>query len=107
LLPHLDYNVSYGREKQASAAFLSSPSGAGSIRKNVYTTNTLRSTWDATWEVDLFGRNRRLLESAQAELEGMNASFTHVQLTLVADVVDAYFDAQRFHKKRESLERTI
>jgi NodT family efflux transporter outer membrane factor (OMF) lipoprotein len=41
---------------------------------------------DAAWEIDLFGRIARSVESAQATMEAMEANYQSVQVSLVADI---------------------
>lgn len=45
----------------------------------------------AIWELDLFGRIRRSIESQQADAEAYAADLAGVQVAIVAEVVDAYF----------------
>lgn len=46
---------------------------------------------DTSWEIDLFGGNRRRLEAATARLDAAGERAHATQLALVAEVVDAYF----------------
>ena len=41
---------------------------------------------DATWEIDIFGRISRSVESAQASMEAMEANYQDVMVSLVAEV---------------------
>lgn len=50
------------------------------------------ATVNAAWEVDLWGRIRRLNESAQAELAFAEENRRGVMLSLVSDVAQAYFE---------------
>lgn len=77
-------------KSSGSAAYLhahlpSTPLGIGSA-------NLYNLTFDATWEVDLFGGTRRAIEAASAEAEAVDADLadTHVQLS--AEVAQAYID---------------
>jgi outer membrane protein, multidrug efflux system len=53
--------------------------------------NTYRAPLVASWEIDLFGRVRRLSESARAEAESSAAAFESVRLALTAEVAANYF----------------
>ncbi len=57
--------------------------------------NATGTTWrlplDLKWELDLFGRNRRLNEGAKAELEAAGAGFEAARLSLTAEVASTYF----------------
>ncbi len=45
---------------------------------------------DMAWEVDLFGRIQRQLEASDADQEAAEANLYQLQVTLIAEVVDAY-----------------
>ncbi|KQQ55565.1 RND transporter [Pseudomonas sp. Leaf127] len=45
---------------------------------------------DMAWEVDLFGRIQRQLEASDADQQVAEANLYQLQVTLIADVVDAY-----------------
>lgn len=54
--------------------------------------------FDATWEIDLFGGRRRSVEAARAQLGAAEANVADAQVSLSADVAQAYVnlrDAQR------------
>ncbi|WP_449241726.1 efflux transporter outer membrane subunit [Desulfovibrio sp.] len=54
-------------------------------------TSTLsQAGFDASWELDLFGRARRNVESAQASLEAGREDLHNALLTLLGDVADSY-----------------
>ncbi len=54
-------------------------------------TTLYRGALDASWEIDLFGRVRRLSESAQAEVAASAADWENVRLALTAEVAASYF----------------
>ncbi|MDO2232217.1 TolC family protein, partial [Escherichia coli] len=45
---------------------------------------------DSAWELDLFGRIRRQLESSDALSEAAEADLQQLQVSLIAELVDAY-----------------
>ncbi len=45
---------------------------------------------DMAWEVDLFGRIQRQLEASDADQDAAEANLYQLQVTLIAEVVDAY-----------------
>lgn len=53
--------------------------------------STYRGALDAVWELDLFGRVRRLNESARADASASAADFENVRLALTAEVAATYF----------------
>ena len=45
---------------------------------------------DMAWEIDLFGRIQRNLESANAEQQAIEADLYQLQVTMIAELVDSY-----------------
>jgi NodT family efflux transporter outer membrane factor (OMF) lipoprotein len=48
--------------------------------------------FDASWEIDLFGGTRRAIESASAEAQAVDADLADTQVSLAAEVAQAYID---------------
>ena len=48
--------------------------------------------FDASWEIDIFGGTRRAIESASAQAEAVNADLADTQVSLAAEVAQAYID---------------
>jgi NodT family efflux transporter outer membrane factor (OMF) lipoprotein len=67
---------------QNLTAMLGGPSGGG---LNLYDTG-----FDATWEIDLFGGERRAVEGASAQAQALQADLEDAQVTLEAEVAQAY-----------------
>ena len=62
---------------------------------------------DMTWEVDVWGRIRRLTESARAELVSNEETRRAVLITLIAEVGTAYFRLRALDLQLEISRRTI
>lgn len=60
---------------------------------------TYRAVLDATWELDLFGRVRRLNEGARAEATASAADFENVRLALTAEVASSYFSLRALDRE--------
>jgi len=60
-----------------------------------------------SWELDLWGRLRRLNESARAELLASEYARRGVTNSLVADVATAYFSLQSFDRRLDITRRTL
>lgn len=54
------------------------------------TSSTYRAGADASWEIDLFGRNRRAAEAASADLESAGWRLEDAMLSLRSEVVSAF-----------------
>ncbi|MGH8322489.1 MAG: TolC family protein, partial [Steroidobacteraceae bacterium] len=48
--------------------------------------------FDATWELDLFGRVRRGVEARRAQLQAAEATLQDVQVSVIAEVARTYFE---------------
>src|SRR5258708_23766809 len=86
-IPSLNYNgtVSRGRNDVFGSGF----------PNNGNTANSALATLNAFWEVDLWGRVRRLNESTRAQFLASEEARRGVRLTLVSDVATAFF---QFHE---------
>jgi outer membrane protein, multidrug efflux system len=71
------------------------------------TQNNFRVVLDASYELDLWGRVRRSLESAEAQLAAQDAATQTVLLTLTADVAAHYFNLRAFDAELAVLTRTV
>lgn len=69
-----------------------------------YNTFTLQS--EVAWEVDLWGRVRREVESAQAQLDANAADLQSVKLAIEAEVAADYFTLRALDSEHELLSRT-
>jgi multidrug efflux system outer membrane protein len=81
--PGVTYNGTAGRGRND---VLGSPFSNGGA-----TVDSAAVTLNAFWEVDLWGRVRRLNESARAQLLASEEARRGVRLTLLSDVATAYF----------------
>lgn len=103
-LPRLNGNASYTREEASNNGFFSiapgaagrTASGASGVTTGGIKTNGLQPfdlyQWgfDASWEVDLWGRIRRSVESAEAYTQSSQDSQRAVLLTSLAEVARDY-----------------
>jgi len=82
--PQIGYNGSGAKERASEAGAIPLPL----IIQNPRTSYEVLAS--ASWEIDLWGRIRRLSESAQAELLATEAAWHGVILSLVASVANTY-----------------
>ncbi len=61
--------------------------GEGTLQQSYY-----NAGFDATWELDLFGRVRRGVEAARAQVEGQEATLRDAQVSVTAEVARTYFE---------------
>ena len=69
-----------------------SAGGAGYLRNGTGTSRTASVGLDASWELDLFGKNRRVVESAEALAQASVADWHDARVSLAAEVATSYVD---------------
>jgi multidrug efflux system outer membrane protein len=70
-------------------------------------TTTHRLPLDFTWEIDLFGRVRRLNETTRAELAAAGATYEAARLSLTAEVATMYFTLRALDHERRVVAASI
>jgi NodT family efflux transporter outer membrane factor (OMF) lipoprotein len=80
-----------------------SPSGGTPDR----TDDLFRAGFDASWELDVFGGNRRGVEAADAELEAAEAAERDVLVSLIAEVALNYIDLRAAQQRLAITQRNI
>ena len=70
------------------------------------TLSTFQLPFDSSWELDLWGRVRRGIESSQASYEASAADLAAVTLSAQAELVNAYFQLRLLDAQRQLLEAT-
>jgi NodT family efflux transporter outer membrane factor (OMF) lipoprotein len=66
-----------------------------------------RLGFDASWELDIFGRVRRSVEAAQGDLEASEADYHDVLVTLVAEVALNYVEARTLQAQLQVAEENL
>ncbi|RYZ66276.1 MAG: TolC family protein, partial [Proteobacteria bacterium] len=87
-LPTITGNARYDNVRQSAAGTPGVPSGFPLARDY----ELFDVGFDASWEFDLFGRVRRLNESARAAAQAANAARNQVALSVIAEVARNYFE---------------
>jgi hydrophobe/amphiphile efflux-1 (HAE1) family protein/NodT family efflux transporter outer membrane factor (OMF) lipoprotein len=98
LMPSLSLDPSFAREGFSPNA---NP-GFGNI-----TANTFSTPLDLSYEVDLWGRIRRLFQGARADAQASLADFYNVLLTLQSDVAQNYFALRSLDAEIATVNGTI
>lgn len=63
--------------------------------------------FDATWELDLFGKNRRKSEAAYRDFEASQENALDVQIILISDVARTYIDIRSLQQRIKAKEQQI
>jgi multidrug efflux system outer membrane protein len=95
LLPSVNVNASEARSQVALGAFPPTAFTAA------------RVTGDLAWELDFWGRVRRNVEAATADLGAQEAAQHATALSLVSDVASGYLQLLELDQERAIAERTL
>jgi len=124
LSDNLDLKVALARVQQARAVFVESRldqaphvTAAGSQDRRRQpdpmqggarvSSETWQLGFDAGWELDLFGRQRRAAEAARADLDAEWANLVDAQVLVAAEVARNYFELRGTQKRIAVAERTL
>ncbi|PMS19772.1 RND transporter [Trinickia dabaoshanensis] len=89
-LPKVSADAAAVRMRSPDLSALSSNGNGGNTGRGplqLYTAGL-----DASWEIDLFGGTRRSIEAAADEAEALDADLADTQVSLAAEVAQAYID---------------
>ena len=62
---------------------------------------------DASWEIDLFGKNRAALAAADADLRETEENFYYAQVSLAAEIATTYITLRSTEEQLAVVERTL
>lgn len=85
LLPTVTSHANYNEQKRST----------GSLNNRAFVPRELKlynTGFDASWELDFFGRVRRNVEASQDEVEVQQASLRDIGVSLIAEVARNYFE---------------
>lgn len=97
LYPNLNANGAFSRQKASGNAYPYSG--------NTY--NTYLAGLGLTWDIDLFGRVRSVLESDIAEAQSAFNLYNNLILSMQAQVASLYFSIRQYEAEEALLERTL
>ena len=63
--------------------------------------------FDAFWELDFFGRNRRALEASRAGMQAAEANLQDAQVSVVAELTRSYFELRGNQQRLEVAQRNV
>ena len=105
LWPSVDASGSYAHQRQSqNQPLLASvpPSFDIPLGNNVF-----QSGFDASWEIDVFGGQRRAVESAKAQVSAIEFGERDVLVSLLGDVAVNYVEARGYQRQLEIANENI
>ncbi|GGF77940.1 RND transporter [Azorhizobium oxalatiphilum] len=114
LFPSANGSASITRSQNAATGTSASSSGTSTITVDTDgagSSGTSRTTqwqggFDASWELDLFGGNRRAVESATYAVEASEAQLRDALVTLIGDLTTYYVQARGYQARIDLATRT-
>jgi len=97
--PQAGYDLNAYRGRNASGGF-GNPNGGGA------NTRSFEAALNASWEIDLWGRVRRLNEAARAQFFASEEARRGVRLSLIAEVAQDYFQLLELDKELDIARQT-
>ena len=106
--PQVDGGASVTRRRQTAAGSSGNFGGidVGSSGRSSIDT-FYEAGFDASWELDVFGKTRRSVEAADAGIAAETDAANGVRLTLIGDVARTYVDARGLQRRIAVTESTI
>jgi NodT family efflux transporter outer membrane factor (OMF) lipoprotein len=104
-LPGGDLSASANRQANRIAFPDASTIGFGPLLLKPF--NTYQTGFDASWELDLFGGERRALQAADATLEASEATRDDALVSLMAEVASTYVDIRQYQAQLAITQETI
>jgi multidrug efflux system outer membrane protein len=101
-LPQIGYD---GQAARGGNSFLGSPFPMGVAGGGSAPSKSFLAVFNASWEVDLWGRIRRLNESARAQFLATEEARRSVTLSLISQVAQAYFEVLELDEQLEIARR--
>lgn len=98
LFPEVNADAQYQRSRTP----VTTATGTSGVERDFF-----RTGFDASWELDFFGRTRRGIEASQADLEAAIEDRRDVFITLVTDVGTNYSNLRQFQKQIEIARRNL
>ena len=100
--PTVDAVGSYERSRPSENGLLAGSQGTGVDQSNLHTLG-----FDSSWEIDVFGRINRSVESAQASLEASVEDYRDVLVSLYSEIAQNYIDLRSIQARIQYAENNI
>jgi NodT family efflux transporter outer membrane factor (OMF) lipoprotein len=113
--PGVNQKISYQRQRQSEAGVgtrivnvVAPPENRAAITDQLAEPfDVYQPGFDASWELDLWGRVRRSVESADASLEAATAAARDVRLAITAELARGYLELRGVQRQLEIAEQDV
>jgi NodT family efflux transporter outer membrane factor (OMF) lipoprotein len=108
LLPTVDGTASASRSvQQPATSFNIGQAGQGSQSSGGEPLNTTQMGAQASWELDIFGANRRAFDAALAQENAAHAGWHDARVAVAAEVANSYFNLRYCTLQAQILEADV
>lgn len=97
--PDVNLNASYSRSRGSEEVQFGNGPGIGFPGEDPEGSDLYQVGFDASWEIDVFGRTRRAVEAADADVEASVESARDVLVTLASEVARNYIEVRSFQNR--------
>ncbi len=106
LFPHIDGSIACGQVHYDKKVLRKLVGGCkeGSRKGNV---NFFEAGFDASWEIDLFGKHLHEFNALKAQTEAAEFEYSNLWVTLSAEVAKSYIELRLLQQRLNTLERNI
>lgn len=107
--PQIGAGVSAERLRQIGVGLRPSPQNAGTVHPEIfpYEIDNYRGSFDASWEIDVFGRIRRQAEAARADVRASEQDRRNVLITVFGDVGRYYAELRGLQLRLEIANKNV
>ena len=104
LWPTVNASGSYSRARQSQNQPII---GTFPVPASAFEYNLYQSGFDASWEIDVFGGQRRAVESSKAQIAAVEFGERDILVSLLSDVAANYVEARGFQRQIEIANKNI
>jgi outer membrane protein, multidrug efflux system len=106
--PQIGFNTSASRmEYSKNGIFLGKGKALAPAMNNLGIQSLFNFLFDASWEVDLFGKTRRSVQAAEAQIGSAIESRNDLLISIMAEISRNYMEIRSFQKRKELVENDL
>ena len=107
--PQVAAGVSAERVRQVAVGLVASPQNQGTARPQIfpYEVNNYQGRFDASWELDVFGRIRRQVQAAKADVRAADEDHRNMLITVFGDVGRYYAELRGYRLRLEIANKNV
>ncbi len=106
--PQVGFDANASRtEYSKNGPLVTETAGAGPMAHAFQLQNLFNILFDASWELDLFGKTRRSVQAAEANIGSSIEQKNNLLISIMGEVARNYFEIRSFQMQKELVEQDI